>query len=44
MPTLVSHFFQVAHFIRHSTWGVGYLPNVMIELKRDENLAGLIWA
>jgi len=31
-----SCFFQVLHI---PTWGVGYPPNVMTKLKRDENLA-----
>jgi hypothetical protein len=46
MPTLVK-ITSSKLFILLSipTWGVGsILPNVMTKLKKDENLAGLIWA
>jgi len=40
-----SRFFQCADSIRHSSMGcVGYPPHVMTKLKKDENLASLIWA
>ncbi len=39
-----SGFFQVPHSIKHSNMGCGvHPPYVMTKLKRDENLAGLIW-
>jgi len=39
-----SYFFQVAHFIKHSNMRCGvHFPHVMTKLKRDENLANLIW-
>jgi hypothetical protein len=36
-------FFKLLTLLGISTWGVGYPPHVMTKLKRDENLAGLIW-
>ncbi len=40
-----SHFFQVAHSIKHPNMGcVRYPPHVMTKWKKDENLVGLIWA
>ncbi len=40
-----SHFFQVAHSIKHSNMGcVVHLPHVLTKLKSDDNLVGLIWA
>jgi len=45
MPTLVkSFFFKLLTLLGIQTWGVGYPPHVMTKLKRDENLADLIWA
>jgi len=36
---------QIAHYIKHSNMGCGaHSLHVMTKLKKDENLAGLIWA
>jgi hypothetical protein len=45
MPIFVKVVF-VKLFILLSipTWGVRYLPQVLTKLKKDENLANLIWA
>jgi hypothetical protein len=40
-----SCLFQVAHFIKYSNMGCAvHPPHVMTKLKKDENLASLIWA
>jgi hypothetical protein len=45
MATLVKvAFFKLLILLSIPTWCVRYLPHVMTKLKRDENLAGLIWA
>jgi hypothetical protein len=45
MPILVRvTSFKLLTLLGIPTWGVGYLPHVMTKLKRDENLASLIWA
>jgi hypothetical protein len=39
-----SRLFQVIHSIGHSNMGRGvHPPHVMTKLKRDENLADIIW-
>ncbi len=44
LPTLVRvTSFKLLTLLSIPTWGVRYPPNVMTKLKRDENLAGLIW-
>jgi hypothetical protein len=44
MPTLVKvASFKLFTLLNIPKWGVGYLPHVITKLKRDENLAGLIW-
>jgi hypothetical protein len=45
MPTLVKVvFFKLLTLLSIPTWGVGSLSHVMTKLKRDDNLASLIWA
>ncbi len=45
LPTLVRvTSFKLLALLSIRTWGVRYPPHVMTKLKRDENLASLIWA
>jgi hypothetical protein len=44
MPTLLRvASFKLFTLLGIPTWGVGYPPHVMTKLKKDENLASLIW-
>ncbi len=44
MPTLVKvASIKLFTLLNIPKWGVGYPPPVITKLKRDENLAGLIW-